>query len=81
MWAQDKESWFYEQCVFGKLHHNKFPKVIHITKETVDYIHIDYWGNSRVESLGGHMYFMSLIDDYSRMTIILTVSLGPGHSG
>jgi hypothetical protein len=65
-----KDLGFCEHCVFGKLHHSKFPKAIHKTKGTLDYIHADCWGPSYVESLGGHMYFMSLIDDYSRMTWI-----------
>ncbi|KAJ4719824.1 Retrovirus-related Pol polyprotein from transposon TNT 1-94 [Melia azedarach] len=47
---------------------NKFPKAIHRTKGTLDYIHSDCWGPSRVESLGGHRYFVSMIDDFSRMT-------------
>jgi hypothetical protein len=59
---------FCEHCVFGKLHCNKFLKVIHSTNDTLYYIHVDCWGSSRVESMGGHMYFLSLIDDYSRMT-------------
>jgi len=62
-----KDFGFSEHCVFGKLHHNKFPKVIYRTKDTLDYIHVDCWGPSRVESLGDHMYFLSVIDDYSRM--------------
>ncbi|KAG6387152.1 hypothetical protein SASPL_152337 [Salvia splendens] len=33
---------FCEHCVFGKLHRNKFPKkVVHRTKGTLDYIHMD----------------------------------------
>ena len=32
---------FSEHCVFGKLHSSKFPKGIHITKGTLDYIHSD----------------------------------------
>ena len=59
---------FCEHCVFGKLHRSKFPKAVHQTKGTLDYIHSDCWGPSRVQSLGGHRYFLSLIDDYSRMT-------------
>ena len=31
---------------------------------TLDYIHSDYYGASRVESLGGNKYFMFIIDDY-----------------
>jgi len=65
-----KDLGFCEHCVFGKLHRNKFPTAIHRTKGTLDYIHADCWGPSRVESYGGHRYFLSLIEDYSRMTWI-----------
>ncbi|KAL6138517.1 hypothetical protein ACLB2K_063799 [Fragaria x ananassa] len=51
----------------------KFPKAIHRTKGTLDYIHSDCWGPSRVDSLGGHRYFMSMIDDYSRMTWVFVM--------
>ncbi len=63
-----KDFSFCEHCIFGKLHRKKFPKAIHRTKGTLDYIHSDCWGPSRVDSLGGHRYFVSMIDDYSRMT-------------
>lgn len=32
----------------------------------LDYIHVDLWGPSRTERLGGAKYFLSIIDDYSR---------------
>ncbi|KAJ4703769.1 Retrovirus-related Pol polyprotein from transposon TNT 1-94 [Melia azedarach] len=63
-----KDLEFCEHCIFGKLHRSKFLKAIHRTKGTLDYIHSDCWGLSRVESLGGHRYFVSMIDDFSRMT-------------
>ena len=44
------------------------PKVMHTTKAILDYVHSDYWGPSRVPSLGGEKCFLSIIDDYSRMT-------------
>jgi transposase InsO family protein len=63
---------FCEHCVFGKLHRSKFPtKAVHRTKGTLDYIHMDCWGPSRVESIGGHRYFVSMIDDYSRKTWVI----------
>ncbi|KAJ4719063.1 Retrovirus-related Pol polyprotein from transposon TNT 1-94 [Melia azedarach] len=63
-----KDLEFCEHCILGKLHRSKFPKAIHRTKGTLDYIHSDCWGPSRVESLGSHRYFVSMIDDFSRMT-------------
>ena len=32
----------------------------------MDYIHSDLWGPSQVPSHGGVMYFMTLIDDFTR---------------
>lgn len=66
-----KDLGFCEHCVLGKLHRSKFPKAIHRTKGTLDYIHSDCWGPSRVESLGGYRYFVSFIDDFSRMTWVV----------
>jgi hypothetical protein len=65
-----KDLGFCEHCVFGKLHRNKFPKAIYRTKGTLDYIQADCWGPSHVESLGVRRYFLSVIDDYSRMAWI-----------
>ena len=62
---------FCEHCVFGKLHRKSFRKAIHRTKGTLDYIHSDCWGPSRVESLKSHRYFVSMIDDYLRKTWII----------
>ncbi|KAL1208699.1 Retrovirus-related Pol polyprotein from transposon TNT 1-94 [Cardamine amara subsp. amara] len=62
---------FCEHCVFGKLHRSKFSKAAHITKGTLYYIHSDCWGPARVDSLGGHRYFVSFIDDYSRKTWVI----------
>ncbi|XP_071933679.1 uncharacterized mitochondrial protein AtMg00300-like [Coffea arabica] len=64
---------FCEHCTFSKLYHRKFGKAIHRTKGTLDYTHSDYWGLSRVESLGGCRYFLSMIDGYSRMTWIIVM--------
>ncbi|KAL6124839.1 hypothetical protein ACLB2K_077348 [Fragaria x ananassa] len=59
--------------VAEELHRRKFPKAIHRTKGTLDYIHSDCWGPSRVDSSGGHRYFVSMIDDYSRMTWVFVM--------
>ena len=58
---------FCEQCVHRKEHQTKFPKVVHTTKAMLDYIHFDYQGPSSVPSVGGTRYFLSMINDYSRM--------------
>lgn len=57
---------FCEQCVYGKSCKVKFRTGIHTTSEPLAYVHSDLWGASRVKTLGGASYFMSIIDDYSR---------------
>lgn len=57
---------FCELCVFGKQCRVKFSTTIHRTKGTLDYIHSGLWGPSRVLSLGGGRYMLTLIDDYSQ---------------
>ncbi|GJV59270.1 transposable element [Tanacetum coccineum] len=59
---------FCKHCVIGKQKRVSFSKAIHQTKATLDYLHADCWGPSRVPPLGGARYFLSIIDDFSRMT-------------
>ena len=59
---------FCEHCVYGKQHRLKFPKGVHTAKATLDLVHADCCGPSKVPSLGGVRYFLSFIDDYSRKT-------------
>ncbi|GJU74030.1 retrovirus-related pol polyprotein from transposon TNT 1-94 [Tanacetum coccineum] len=44
---------FCEHCVIGKQKRVSFSKSIHQTKGTLDYLHANCWGPSRVPSLGG----------------------------
>ena len=48
---------FCEHCVFEKQTRVKFGTTIHQTKGTLDYVHIDMWGPSKVASLGGKHYY------------------------
>ncbi|KAG8487924.1 hypothetical protein CXB51_018372 [Gossypium anomalum] len=57
---------FGEHCVFRKKKRVRFTKGIHNTKETLEYIHSDLWGPSRVPSRGGANYMLTFIDDFSR---------------
>ena len=58
---------FYEVCVLGKSSRTGFKTAMHNTKGTLDYIHSDLQGPAHTVSLGGAKYFLSFIDDYSRM--------------
>jgi len=52
----------------------KFGTVIHRTKRILDYVHRDVWGPSKNASLGGKLYFVSFVDDYSRRNWVYTMS-------
>ncbi|KAG8482610.1 hypothetical protein CXB51_024194 [Gossypium anomalum] len=57
---------FCEHCVFGKQKRVQFTRGIHNTKGTLEYIHSDLWGPSKVPSRGGANYMLTFIDDFSR---------------
>ncbi|KAG8501778.1 hypothetical protein CXB51_004763 [Gossypium anomalum] len=59
---------FCEHCVFGKQKRVRFTREIHNTKGTLEYIHSDLWGPSKVPSRGGANYMLTFIDDFSRKT-------------
>ena len=50
----------------GKQTRVKFQTGQHSTLVVLDYIHSDLWGPATVPSNGGHRYFVSFIDDFSR---------------
>ena len=55
------------ECILSKSSITIFKTTVHSTKGTLDYIHADLWGPSQIDSLDGAKYFLSLIDDYSKM--------------
>ncbi|KAG8478794.1 hypothetical protein CXB51_028696 [Gossypium anomalum] len=57
---------FCEHYVFGKQKRVRLTKGIHNMKGTLEYIHSDLWGPSRVPSRGGANYMLTFIDDFSR---------------
>jgi len=46
---------YYDHCVFGKHKKIGFSTATHRTKGTLDYIHSNLWGPSRVPSLEGNV--------------------------
>ncbi|KAH9679155.1 hypothetical protein KPL71_026007 [Citrus sinensis] len=64
---------FCEDCVLGKSSRVKFSTGIHNSKRTQDYIHADLWGPTQTAFLGGARYFLSLIDDFSRMVWVFSL--------
>jgi hypothetical protein len=55
-------------CALGKNIKKSFPSSNNISKETLDLIHSDVFGPMPVKYLGGDLYYLTFIDDYSRKT-------------
>jgi hypothetical protein len=52
--------------MFRKHKRVKFNTATHSSKGILDYVHSELWGPSRMPSLGGARYMLTIIDDYSR---------------
>lgn len=59
---------FREHSLYGKQNRVKFPSGATRTKGTLELIHSDVFGPVPVPSLGGSLYYVSFIDDFSRKT-------------
>ena len=58
-----------EACQQGKQHRDAFPNEAEFrAKKVLELIHTDLCGPITSNSLGGSIFFMLIIDDYSRMT-------------
>ena len=57
---------FCDHCVLGKQHRLKFGTGSHTSSQVLEYLHSDLWGPVRVPTHGGNLYFLSIVDDYSR---------------
>ena len=59
-------------CQIGKLTRTKFKsKNFTSTDKPLQLVHVDLCGPSRKEGTRGEIYFMLVIDDYSRLTWLL----------
>ncbi|KAK8931024.1 hypothetical protein KSP39_PZI016079 [Platanthera zijinensis] len=58
-----------ESCLFAKLHRVSYvPRVDVRASAPFDLLHSDVWGPCPVPTLLGHRYYVTFIDDFSRMT-------------
>ena len=56
-----------ESCIMAKQHRDSFPSgVAYRAKSCLEIVHSDLCGSMQTPSLGGNLYFLSFIDDYSR---------------
>lgn len=58
-----------EACELGKHHRSSFPSHNDSCASTLlELVHSDIWGPSRIASRNGFKYFVTFVDDYSRLT-------------
>ena len=57
-------------CHLAKQHRLPFPLSNSICKEPFDIIHVDIWDPFSVQSIHGHKYFLTVVDDFTRFTWI-----------
>ncbi|CAN1170240.1 Retrovirus-related Pol polyprotein from transposon TNT 1-94 [Linum perenne] len=56
-----------EACVFAKTHRNKYPARSYSPSHPFYLIHSDVWGPSKIPTLHGNRWFVSFIDDHTRL--------------
>ncbi|KAK2991709.1 hypothetical protein RJ640_014987 [Escallonia rubra] len=64
----DVSSFQCEVCELAKSHRVSFPLALNKSPDPFMIIHSDVWGPSKVNSLGGSRWFVTFIDDCTRMT-------------
>ena len=57
-------------CPLAKQRRLPFPHKNNMSKEPFDLIHIDTWGPFSVESVEDYKYFLTIVDDHTRVTWI-----------
>lgn len=55
-------------CTLAKHHRLPFPTSTSMSKNLFDLVHIDIWGPYRVFTFNGFRYFLTFVDDCTRMT-------------
>jgi hypothetical protein len=61
---------FCEHCIYEKKNWVRFPCGVTMAKGILELVHSDVFGPVSMASLGGSMYYVSFIDDFSRKTWI-----------
>ena len=63
-----------EGCILGKMHRFSFARSSFRATQKLQVVHSDVCGPMNVKSLGGHYYFVTFIDDFSRFTWIYALT-------
>ena len=64
-------------CELDKSHRASFPLILNKSPLPFMVIHSDIWGPSKVPNLSGSSWFVTFIDDCTRMTWLCLIDLSP----
>ena len=64
----DISSFRYDICELSKSYHTSFLLILNKNSFSFMVIHSDVWGSSKVPTLSGSRWFVTFIDDCTRMT-------------
>ena len=63
-----------EPCTLGKHHRSPFPPSSSKTQRPLALLHTDVCGPLPVTSRGGNNYFVTILDDYSKLSLVLPIA-------
>jgi hypothetical protein len=66
----NKSSFPCDVCHYDKQKHLPFPQSFTSSANLFDLIHVDIWGPVPTSSILGHRYFLTIVEDKSRYTLI-----------
>ncbi|KAL4030324.1 hypothetical protein IC575_008560 [Cucumis melo] len=70
----DVSSLFCDVCIRAKQHRVSFPSQPYKPTQPFTLIHSDVWGPSKVTTLSGKRWFVTLIDDHTRFTWVYLIT-------
>lgn len=66
--CENLKDFFCDTCSISKHHRLPFSLSKSIASSCFDLIHVDLWGPYRTKALSGASYFLTIVDDHSRVT-------------
>ena len=66
--GNEQKSFSCETCILAKHQKLPFNRSLSIAQHCFDLVHIDVWGPYRTPSISGALYFLTIVDDKSRVT-------------
>ncbi|XP_074302539.1 uncharacterized protein LOC141634162 [Silene latifolia] len=66
--CKNLKSYYCDTCIIAKIHKQPFIRSDSRAKQSFDLLHIDLWGPYKVQTLSGASYFLTVVDDHTRVT-------------